>query len=107
MKLSQLNEFNYGDYGDDAFEASHNPDGSKKPWPHKWSELSDEEIENKSDIVELEKELERKERKLKSAKAKANKSKETQKNAITHTSIFPLQASIKIIRDQIKKLNSI
>ena len=101
MRLSQLNEFGYNGFGGDDHL---NPDGSKKPWKHKRAELSDEEIDREASISELEKELKKADSKLKAAKSKANKSKEPQKSAIIHTTIFPLQATVKRIREQIKEL---
>jgi len=104
LKLTQLNEYNYGDFGDDAFEASHNPDGSKKQWSHKRSELSDEEVEKEITLNKLETELSIEEGKLKSVKSTLPKSTETKKYAITMNRIKPLQARIKTLRQQIKSI---
>jgi hypothetical protein len=104
LKLTQLNEYNYSDFGDEEFEASHNPDGSKKQWPHKRLKLSDEEVEKEIIINKLETELSIEEGKLKSVKSTLLKSSESKKYAITMNRIKPLQARIKTLRQQIKAI---
>jgi len=90
----KLKEFNYNGFSDDNFIDSHNPDGSKKPWPHKRKE---EDPKTK----EFENELKDKEGKLKALEIKISKTKNIKQKMAIQDKAHRLRLELKTIREKL------
>jgi len=92
-----LKEFNYNGFEEDDHL---NPDGTRKPWPHKRKVDPNEEKRNKliSEIKKLETQLTRLNKKI------ANTKNQKQKFALTNDRRIPLIAKIQNLKSELKKL---